>query len=201
MIAETVNITEDSSQGKSRVKRRDLTKMLSGWKKSKKGYLFCFTTRHTLLMMKFSQLWSWNSRMEKHLEDTSLLNIGTEIFYRPYLTNLYQHTFIGKNSIQRWLAPVETKLIPKSRTTHMTKGYRLITCQNLMYIIFTAYLNPFIYYWNWLGITWKSERIELSQKNKHLGRRESRDLPSNCESTKLRCQRCESIVRTKFQCD
>ena len=65
-------------------------------------------------------------------------------FYRNRLTELYQSTYNGKEHLPPWLPQARTKLIAKNEITDIAKNYRPITCLNLMYKMYTSFLNTFL---------------------------------------------------------
>ena len=65
-------------------------------------------------------------------------------FYRNKLTELYQSTYNGKEHLPPWLPRARTKLIAKNEITDIAKNYRPIACLNLMYKMYTSFLNTFL---------------------------------------------------------
>ena len=52
-------------------------------------------------------------------------------FYRDRLTELYQNTCYGKETLPTWLTEAKTTLIAKNEHTNNAKDYRPIACLNL----------------------------------------------------------------------
>ena len=65
-------------------------------------------------------------------------------FYRDKLTELYQSTYSGEEHLPPWLLQARTKLFAKNEITDVAKSYRPIACLNLMYKIYTSFLNTFL---------------------------------------------------------
>ena len=55
-------------------------------------------------------------------------------FYRDRLTELYQNTYDGKDTLPTWLTEAKTTLITKNKHTNNAKKYRSIACLYLTYI-------------------------------------------------------------------
>ena len=65
-------------------------------------------------------------------------------FYIEPLVNLYQNTFEGSTTLPDWLILAKTILSTKNENTHAAKNYRLISCLNLTYKLYTRCLNNFL---------------------------------------------------------
>ena len=65
-------------------------------------------------------------------------------FYRPLLTKLFTESFKGELELPCWLTTTSTVLQPKNDQTHIAKTYRPIALLNIMYKIYTTYLNTFL---------------------------------------------------------
>ena len=65
-------------------------------------------------------------------------------FYRDRLTELYQNTYEGNDTLPLWLTEAKTTLIAKNEQTENAKNYRPIACLNLTYKIYTSCLNIFL---------------------------------------------------------
>ena len=65
-------------------------------------------------------------------------------FYRDRLTEFYQNSYDGKETLPTWLTEPKTTLITKSQHTKNNKNYRPIACLNLTYKIYTSCLNIFL---------------------------------------------------------
>ena len=65
-------------------------------------------------------------------------------FYRDRLTEFYQNSYDGKETLPTWLTEPKTTRITKSQHTKNNKNYRPIACLNLTYKIYTSCLNIFL---------------------------------------------------------
>ena len=65
-------------------------------------------------------------------------------FYRDKLTELYQSAYSGEEHLPPWLPQARTKLLTKNEITDVAKNYRPIAWLNLMYKIYTSFLNTFL---------------------------------------------------------
>ena len=66
------------------------------------------------------------------------------MFYKVDLVYIFQDTLKGHKELPSWLTRARTQLLQKNENTHISKNYRPIACQNLMFELYTSCINTFV---------------------------------------------------------
>ena len=65
------------------------------------------------------------------------------MFYKADLVCMFQVTLKGHKKLLSWLTIGRTQLLPKYEYTHITKNYRPIAYQNIIFKLYTSCINTF----------------------------------------------------------